>query len=91
MPLSSKTTSPSPLQPTAPQANARLQELDNLVHSQLARFTMGLSVASMAAACLDWLGHLAVSPGKPWGGEVGQGKQEPTTPKDLRIILGQGV
>jgi polyhydroxyalkanoate synthase subunit PhaC len=25
---------------------------------------MGLSPASMAAACVDWLGHLAVSPGK---------------------------
>ena len=64
MTLSSTTTSPSPLQPTAPQANARLHDLDNLVHSQLARLTMGLSPASMAAACLDWLGHLAVSPGK---------------------------
>lgn len=64
MTLSSSTITPNPLQPTAPQANARLHDLDNYVHSQLAQLTMGLSPASMAAACLDWLGHLAVSPGK---------------------------
>ena len=56
---SSITTTPKPLE--SPPA---LRDLDNLVHSQLARLTMGLSPASMAAACLDWLGHLAVSPGK---------------------------
>jgi polyhydroxyalkanoate synthase len=40
------------------------RDLDTVVHAQLARLTMGLSPASMAAAWLDWLGHLAVSPGK---------------------------
>ncbi|PZO20626.1 MAG: poly-beta-hydroxybutyrate polymerase [Burkholderiales bacterium] len=39
-------------------------DLDRMVHARLAQLTMGLSPASMAAACLDWLGHLAVSPGK---------------------------
>ena len=50
---------PAPAQPATP-----LLDLDRMVHTQLARLTMGLSPASMAAACLDWLGHLAVSPGK---------------------------
>ncbi|MEI7466361.1 MAG: alpha/beta fold hydrolase [Burkholderiales bacterium] len=58
-------TSPQPSEtPAAPRAYGPPPDLDHLVHAQIARLTMGLSPASMAAACLDWLGHLAVSPGK---------------------------
>lgn len=52
-----------PALPATPVATPA-QVLDRVVHAQLAQLTMGLSPASMAAACLDWLGHLAVSPGK---------------------------
>ncbi|MDO9312929.1 MAG: alpha/beta fold hydrolase [Burkholderiaceae bacterium] len=62
-PSSITTTSPSSELP-APQSDAPPHDLDSVVHAQLARLTMGLSPASMAAACLDWLAHLAVSPGK---------------------------
>jgi polyhydroxyalkanoate synthase len=51
-------------EPSAAEGAAPQRDLDRVVHAQLARLTMGLSPASMAAACLDWLGHLAVSPGK---------------------------
>lgn len=40
------------------------QELDRTVHTQLARFTQGISPATLGGACLDWLTHLALSPGK---------------------------
>ncbi len=54
-----------PPSPTTPAAEtAPPCDLDSLVHTQLARLTLGLSPASMAAACVDWLTHLAVSPGK---------------------------
>jgi polyhydroxyalkanoate synthase len=39
-------------------------ELDRTVHTQLARFTQGISPATLGSACLDWLTHLALSPGK---------------------------
>ena len=39
-------------------------ELDRTVHTQLARFTQGISPATLGAACMDWLTHLALSPGK---------------------------
>jgi polyhydroxyalkanoate synthase len=41
-----------------------LPDFDSAFHAQLARFTMGLSPVSMTAACVDWLTHLALSPGK---------------------------
>ena len=48
-------------QPTEhPPANA----LDQVVHAKLARLTQGLSPASLASAYMDWLVHLAMSPGK---------------------------
>ncbi|MFZ5781385.1 MAG: PHA/PHB synthase family protein [Pseudomonadota bacterium] len=37
---------------------------DRALHAALARFTMGLSPAAIAAAYLDWLVHLAAAPGK---------------------------
>jgi polyhydroxyalkanoate synthase len=40
------------------------QNLDRTVHSQLARFTHGISPASLGGAYLDWLTHLLLSPGK---------------------------
>ncbi len=62
-PISATAATPSPEPPTAP-VTAPPHDLDRVVHAQLARLTMGLSPASLSAACLDWLGHLAVSPGK---------------------------
>ncbi len=37
---------------------------DRALHATLARFTMGLSPAALAAAHLDWLVHLMAAPGK---------------------------
>lgn len=62
-PISATTAKPSPEPPAAQDARPP-HDLDRVVHAQLARLTMGLSPASLSAACLDWLGHLAVSPGK---------------------------
>ena len=62
-PISATAATPSPESPTT-QVTAPPHDLDRVVHAQLARLTMGLSPASLSAACLDWLGHLAVSPGK---------------------------
>jgi polyhydroxyalkanoate synthase len=41
-----------------------LQALDNTVHAHLGKLTGGLSPESLGSAWLDWLSHLAVSPGK---------------------------
>ena len=38
--------------------------LDQAVHAQMARFTQGLSPASLIGAYTDWLVHLAIAPGK---------------------------
>lgn len=64
MPETSITTTLHP--PPLPERRVTTppHDLDRMVHARLAQLTMGLSPASMAAACLDWLGHLAVSPGK---------------------------
>lgn len=64
MPETSITTTLHP--PPLPERRVATppHDLDRMVHARLAQLTMGLSPASMAAACLDWLGHLAVSPGK---------------------------
>ena len=40
------------------------QNLDRTVHSQLARFTHGVSPAALGGAYMDWLTHLLLSPGK---------------------------
>ncbi|MFO1080219.1 MAG: alpha/beta fold hydrolase [Reyranellaceae bacterium] len=37
---------------------------DRALHATLARYTLGLSPAAVAAAYLDWLVHLAAAPGK---------------------------
>ena len=37
---------------------------DRALHATMARFTMGLSPAAIAAAYLDWLAHLMAAPGK---------------------------
>jgi polyhydroxyalkanoate synthase len=37
---------------------------DRMLHAAMARLTHGLSPASLAAAAVDWLTHLALSPGK---------------------------
>ena len=37
---------------------------DRSLHAAAARFTMGLSPAALAHACLDWATHLVFSPGK---------------------------
>jgi len=55
---------PFPSEPHSAQGAAPPLDMDRVVHAQIARLTMGLSPASMAAACLDWLGHLTLSPGK---------------------------
>ncbi|MEQ1652148.1 MAG: poly-beta-hydroxybutyrate polymerase N-terminal domain-containing protein [Hyphomicrobium sp.] len=38
--------------------------VDRSLHAALARFTGGLSPASLTAAYMDWATHLAMSPGK---------------------------
>jgi polyhydroxyalkanoate synthase len=38
--------------------------LDRALHAQLARLTQGISPASVIGATMDWLVHLAMSPGK---------------------------
>ncbi len=38
--------------------------IDRSLHATMARFTMGLSPAALAAAYLDWAAHLASAPGK---------------------------
>jgi len=37
---------------------------DRALHAQLARLTQGISPASLIAAYMDWLVHLAISPGR---------------------------
>ena len=39
-------------------------DLDQTLHTQLARLTQGLSPASLVGAYMDWISHLAMSPGK---------------------------
>jgi polyhydroxyalkanoate synthase subunit PhaC len=45
-------------------SDADAKKLDEAVHAQMARTTLGLSPISLALACIDWAMHLAVSPGK---------------------------
>ncbi|MBO0732962.1 MAG: polyhydroxyalkanoic acid synthase, partial [Methylocapsa sp.] len=48
-----------------PYAVAAFSEIaDRSLHAAAARFTMGLSPAALAHACLDWATHLVFSPGK---------------------------
>jgi polyhydroxyalkanoate synthase len=49
--------------PPAPHSQA-YEAIDRALHANLARLTLGLSPAVLARAYLDWLVHLAFSPGK---------------------------
>jgi len=40
------------------------QNQDRMLHAAMGRATSGLSPASLVAAYMDWLAHLAISPGK---------------------------
>jgi hypothetical protein len=40
------------------------QNQDRMLHAAIARATYGLSPASLIAAYMDWVTHLAISPGK---------------------------
>ncbi|EEX08480.1 poly-beta-hydroxybutyrate polymerase [Ruegeria lacuscaerulensis ITI-1157] len=51
-------------QPGREPDTASLQALDRALKAQMAKFTAGLSPAGLAGAYLDWLAHLATSPGK---------------------------
>lgn len=53
-----------PMERDSYTSTAFAEILDRATHASIAKFTMGLSPASLAAAYLDWLTHLAVSPGK---------------------------
>lgn len=44
--------------------NATAKALDEMVHSQLSRSSMGLSPISLAMASADWAMHMAASPGR---------------------------
>jgi polyhydroxyalkanoate synthase len=59
----------STLRPTLPgtparDGLARPRDPDRTLHARLAQFSLGLSPVAMATAWVDWLGHLAVSPGR---------------------------
>jgi polyhydroxyalkanoate synthase subunit PhaC len=67
-PLARSSTSDTQATPTPlavnESARATWQSLDDTVHAHLGKVTGGLSPASLGSAWLDWLSHLAVSPGK---------------------------
>lgn len=54
----------SPLGPASQAAAAK--SLDDAVHAQIAKASMGLSPISLALAYADWALHLAASPGRQW-------------------------
>ena len=58
------TTRPLTTERPEAQGLALPEKLDRIVHAQLAKLTRGQSPASTLEASLDWLSHLAVSPGK---------------------------
>ncbi|WP_445503805.1 PHA/PHB synthase family protein [Microvirga sp. G4-2] len=61
-------TVPSPALPANLPGDAELHQLrdalDHATHAGLARLTGGLSPAALADAYMDWVVHLAISPGK---------------------------
>lgn len=59
-------SSPVPVQPTRDSyvVTALADITDRSLHAALARFTLGLSPAALAAAYLDWAVHLVAAPGK---------------------------
>ncbi len=57
------------ISPSAPvltplRAESPAQQIDQHVHAALAQITNSLSPLTLALALIDWVGHLAVSPGK---------------------------
>jgi len=55
-----------PILPILPLPDIPPQELDRTAHTQLARFTYGVSPAALGGAYMDWLIHLSLSPGKQY-------------------------
>jgi polyhydroxyalkanoate synthase len=55
---------PSPPTRDSYSVTALADITDRSLHAALARFTLGLSPAALAAAYLDWAVHLAAAPGK---------------------------
>lgn len=53
-----------PAHPAHAAHQTQPQALDRPAHTQMARFTQGISPAFLGNAYLDWLTHLALSPGK---------------------------
>ena len=49
--------------PAAPATNV-LPDLDRTLHAAMARLTGGLAPSALAGAYLDWMTHLAVTPGR---------------------------
>ncbi len=63
------TTLPSPFSPLDDESPLSYRSfgtraLDHAFRANLARFSLGLSPAGLAALCVDWMAHLATSPGK---------------------------
>jgi polyhydroxyalkanoate synthase len=56
--------SSSPLDRDSYTSTAMAEVFDRATHAAIAKATMGLSPASLMGAYLDWLTHLAASPGK---------------------------
>jgi polyhydroxyalkanoate synthase len=64
-PVSVPAPSPVPPPPRDSYASTALGDVvDRSIHAAIARFTLGLSPAALAAASLDWAAHLAIAPGK---------------------------
>jgi polyhydroxyalkanoate synthase len=49
---------------TKPATHEPPSALDRVIHNRVARYTQGLSPASIASAYIDWLVHLSMSPGR---------------------------
>ena len=48
----------------APQSENTFEALDRMAHATVAKATSGLSRSALSEAWMDWVAHLAVSPGK---------------------------
>ena len=57
-------SSPAPSARDSYVVTALADITDRSLHAALARFTLGLSPAALAAAYLDWAVHLMAAPGK---------------------------
>jgi polyhydroxyalkanoate synthase subunit PhaC len=63
-PVPPSRSTPAPPEPVSYAATTFGDTLDRSVHAAAARFTGGLSPAAIIEANMDWLTHLATSPGK---------------------------